>query len=87
MQAIKALTQSQRVSRALAAQQVVAITFAMDAMVQRHPPQLKMPRLDVHGRPRFAKLSIHDGSKVKIAPVHSDFACGCWPLSLMGFAG
>ena len=48
MQAIKALTQSQRVSRALAAQQVVAITFAMNAMVQRHPPQLKMPRLDAY---------------------------------------
>jgi hypothetical protein len=30
----------------------------------------------VHGRPRFAKLSIHDGLKVKIAPVHSDFRCG-----------
>ena len=28
---------------------------------------------DVHGRSRFAKLSIRDGSKVKIAPVHSDF--------------
>ena len=25
----------------------------------------------IHGRPRFAKLSIDDGSKVKIAPVHS----------------
>ena len=48
MQATKALTQSQRVSRALAAQQVVAITFAMNAMVQRHPPQLKMPRLDAY---------------------------------------
>ena len=46
-----------------------------------------MPPPDVHGRPRFAKLSIHDGSKVKIAPVHSDFRCGFWPLSLMGFAG
>ena len=32
---------------------------------------------DVHGRSRFAKLSIHDGSKVKIAPVHSDFWCDC----------
>jgi hypothetical protein len=36
--------------------------------------------------PGFAKLSIHDDSKVKIAPVHSDFECGFWPLSLMGFA-
>jgi hypothetical protein len=40
----------------------------------------------VHGRPRYAKLSIHDDSKEKIAPVHSDFECGLWPLSLMGFA-
>ena len=31
--------------------------------------------LAVHGRSRYAKLSIHDGSKVKIAPVHSDFLC------------
>ncbi len=31
----------------------------------------------VHGRPRFAKFSIHDDSKEKIAPVHSDFECGC----------
>ena len=53
MQAIKALTQSQRVSRALAAQQVVAITFAMNAMVQRHPPQLKMPRLDAYVEQRI----------------------------------
>jgi hypothetical protein len=41
----------------------------------------------VHGRPRFAKPSIHDGLKVKIAPVHSDFVCGHWPLSLMECAG
>lgn len=27
----------------------------------------------VHGRPRFAKLSVRDDMKVKIAPVHSDF--------------
>ena len=40
----------------------------------------------VHGRPRFAKLSIHDGTKVKIAPVHPDFSAGSL-LSLMGFAG
>ncbi len=39
----------------------------------------------VHGRPRYAKLSIHDGSKEKIASVHSDFECGLWALSLMGF--
>jgi crotonobetainyl-CoA:carnitine CoA-transferase CaiB-like acyl-CoA transferase len=41
----------------------------------------------VHGRSRFAKLSIHDDSKVKIAPVHSDFWCDFKSLSLMGFAG
>ena len=28
------------------------------------------------GRPRFAKLSIDDAVKVKIAYVHSDFVCG-----------
>lgn len=26
----------------------------------------------------YAKLSIHDGSKVKIAPVHSDFDAAFW---------
>jgi hypothetical protein len=41
----------------------------------------------VHGRPLFAKLSIDDDAKVKIAPVHSDFICGFLPLSLMGYAG
>ncbi len=29
---------------------------------------------------------MHDDLKEKIAPVPSDFECGCWPLSLMGFA-
>jgi hypothetical protein len=37
--------------------------------------------------PPFVKLSIHDGGKERIAPVHPDFGCGFWPLSLMGFAG
>ncbi len=57
------------------------------------PAQMAALLQAVHGRPRFAKLSIHDGSKVKIAPVHSDFRCGflaavpdgiCWlaPRSL-----
>jgi len=41
----------------------------------------------VHGRPRFAKHSIHDSVKVKIAPVHPDFVCDDLPLSLMGSAG
>ena len=43
--------------------------------------------LFVHGRPRFAKLSFHDGLKVKIAPVHSDFIGGTLPRSLMECAG
>ena len=42
--------------------------------------------MSVHGRPRFAKLSVDDDLKVSIAPVHPDFRCGM-PLSLMGFAG
>jgi hypothetical protein len=43
--------------------------------------------LGVHGRPLFAKLSIRDGVKVKIAPVHSDFVCDDLSRSLMGCAG
>ena len=43
--------------------------------------------MSVHGRSRYAKLSIHNDSKVKIAPVHSDFLCDFGSLSLMGFAG
>lgn len=39
---------------------------------------------DVHGRSRFAKLSIRVGSKVKIAPVHSDFNCDFGSLPLHG---
>jgi len=35
----------------------------------------------------YAKLSIRTGSKVKIAPVHSDSQCDFWSRSLMGFAG
>ena len=42
---------------------------------------------NVHGRFRYAKLSNNDDSKVKIAPVHSDFLRDSWSLSLMGFAG
>jgi hypothetical protein len=48
MQATKALTHSQRASQALVAPQITAITFDMIAMVGRHPPQLKMPRLDAY---------------------------------------
>ena len=40
----------------------------------------KLPRkasrwgaMSVHGRPRFAKRSVDDDSKVSIAPVHPDF--------------
>jgi hypothetical protein len=41
---------------------------------------------NVHEHPLFAKFSIHDSLKVKIATVHSDFWCGnatvpdgiCW---------
>lgn len=41
----------------------------------------------VHGRPRFAKHSVRDDPKVKIAPVHPDFRCETRSLSLMGSAG
>ena len=45
---------------------------------------------DVHGRPRFAKRSVRDDPKVKIAPVHPDFDAAfeaavpdgiCWPAA------
>src|SRR5690606_2678652 len=39
----------------------------------------------VHGRPWFAKLSILDGSKVKIAPVHPDFDCSLYAAVPDGF--
>jgi hypothetical protein len=42
---------------------------------------------DVHGRPRFAKLSVCCSTKEKIAPVHPDFRCETNSLSLMGSAG
>ena len=35
--------------------------------------RVEIPYMDA---PEFARLSIHDGLKVKIAPVHSDFECG-----------
>lgn len=37
--------------------------------------------------PNLAKPPVRDGTKVTIAPVHSDFLRGRCPLSLMGFAG
>ena len=40
---------------------------------------------NVHEHPLFAKSSIHDSMKVKIAPVYSDFARDFESLSLMGF--
>jgi len=48
---------------------------------------LKMGSPAVHGRPRFAKLSVRCGTKEKIAPVHPDFWCEANSLSLMGSAG
>jgi len=41
----------------------------------------------MHGRPRFAKLSLDDDLTVKIAAMHSDFFAEHCPLSLMEFAG
>jgi len=41
----------------------------------------------MHGRPRFAKLSIDDGLKEEIAAMHPDFVSGACPLSLMESAG
>lgn len=35
----------------------------------------------------YARLSIHNDAKVKIAPVHLDCECSFWLRSLMGFAG
>jgi hypothetical protein len=36
----------------------------------------QVARPAVHGRPHFAKLSVHEGLQDQIAPVHSDFCCG-----------
>mgnify|MGYP000865867770 FL=1 len=43
-------------------------------------------RMSVHGRPRFAKLSVHGDMKVRLHPYIRTFAAAS-PLSLMGFAG
>jgi len=48
MQAIRAPTRSQRVSRVIAALQFIANTFLMHAMVGRYSRQLKMPRPDAY---------------------------------------
>jgi len=53
--------------------------------------EVDRPAFLVHGAymnaPKFAKLSIHNSSKVKIAPVYPDFDCSFGLLSLMGAAG
>jgi hypothetical protein len=41
----------------------------------------------MHGRPRFAKLSVDDDLKATIAAMHSDFDREVHSLSLMEFAG
>ncbi len=41
----------------------------------------------IDGRPRFAKLSIDDNKKVKIAAIDPDFLSRLQPQSLMEFAG
>jgi iron complex outermembrane receptor protein len=67
----------------------VEFTYSTNDLTQKGYPGwfTERPPRAVHGRSRFAKLSIHDDSKVKIAPVHSDFWCDFGSLSLMGFAG
>jgi hypothetical protein len=42
--------------------------------------------MTVHGRPRFAKLSVHDGWKGRLHPYIRTLVAAS-PLSLMGFAG
>jgi len=36
-------------------------------------PALSMARRDLHGRPRFARHSLHDVEQVTIAAIHPDF--------------
>jgi len=48
MQATKAPAHRQRVNRSIAALQVIATTFVMNAMVGRRSRQLKMPRPDAY---------------------------------------
>ena len=43
-------------------------------------------RPTMYGRPRFAKRSIRDGLKVKIAAMYPDFESGTCLLSLMEYA-
>ena len=53
MQAIRAPTRRQRVSRVIAALQFIATTFVIHAMVGRASSQLKMPRPDAYGKSRW----------------------------------
>ena len=48
---------------------------------------MKPEREVIDGRPRFAKPSIDDDKKVKIAAIDPDFNRGTRPLSLMEYAG
>jgi hypothetical protein len=58
----------------VAALNAALVSVAFNGFQKSAPPvQAAVAALDVHGRSRFAKLSIHYDSKVKIAPVHSDF--------------
>ncbi len=73
--------------RPLACHRVQLLKSYVDTIVVATAAQFKTGSPDVHGRPRFAKLSVRDCSKEKIAPVHSDFCCESSSLSLMGSAG
>jgi len=60
MLATKAPAHRQRVNRPIAALQVIATTFVMNAMVGRRSRQLKMPRPDAYTSApgRYGELSI-----------------------------
>jgi len=66
--------------------------MAQDRVACTAPRRLRGPsfgsgrRMCVHGRPRFARLSVHDGWKERLHPYIRTFVAA-WPLSLMGFAG
>jgi len=51
-------------------------------------PEASLPMFShIDGRPRFAKPSIAEGKKVKIAVIDPDFRLRRQPLSLMECAG
>lgn len=57
-------------------EQVQRVAVASNAGRPHVPMRIMIALLylkHVHGRPRFAKLSVRDDMKVKIAPVHLDF--------------